>query len=210
MIFNRKTTTEILIGTLRETLSHERILHEDRLFRRHPPIRSQQIGIGFNVDVPSAERKALLLQGYIVWAYVVEAPPELYEKGQEDRWISVVYSSDQTLDGRLSVLEQAASRLVTPAEEAGENLDLKTFSPFDSEQEPLEGFQPQTLPIPDLSGDRQIFYSQLRASRKMLPRKRLAMPWFPIFAPPETTAGCRLISSTYWPWELKVLWRSLG
>ena len=208
MLFDRSTTARTLIGQMRHAVTEERRSNARRLFDRHEVRPPEWLDDSDPMYAAHRDSELLLRKGLLMWAHIVQANSDLFEKGKDDLPAAVVYGASSTFDGRIAYLEAVA----------GEIFELKNKDYRYDDEELTRFAQVVTNELESLMHTRvpkavtedPVIYTSLVIHRKFLPKRRLLLTWFPIFVLPGETPGSLLLSPKYWPWELVRLWKVLA
>jgi hypothetical protein len=142
--------------------------------------------------------------GRVVWGFLVQANNMLFDPA--NRLVlpaNVIYSPDQSFDGRVSVLEGIAHKL----------FELKGTSPRDKELRRFahaitdELLRTMRLPLPgSLCENREVYFTTCLVQPSHLPDGHLGASYFPLVICPEQTEAVMILPSEYWPDELCAAW----
>lgn len=154
-------------------------------------------------DTLSKDLPHLYSNGTVVWAYIIQANSELFEKTSGTCPAVVVYSTDPYFDGNLKELRAVAEQLYALKDQEGMEEDLQKFASVISDEMScmLNMLVPKSL-----TSGRAVYYTSIMVFRKHLPQKFLRHGWFPLLVSPRKTRSSMILPSKYWSDRMIDMW----
>jgi hypothetical protein len=153
------------------------------------------------LNIQSQER--LLREGRVVWATIVQANNNLFQRNNLETGASVIYSPDPWFDTHVQALALIAHRCFA----------LKGTDPADPESATFarmltnELIRAMGLKVAGVfTGGRKVFHSSMLMPRKHLPKGFLSGSYFPVWIDAKNPGPVVMVPAAYWPASLTMAW----
>ncbi len=146
------------------------------------------------------QQNALLREGRLVWASLVQADERLFRPGDHDHVSMVIYSPDAAaFDEHPDRLSALAHEVRTRNDTGHEDPELRTLATMLADD--VE-YAPRMRVPKSLAGDAEVYCTHIIIARRHLPDGTLRNGHFPLLIHPDVTPMTMMLPSRYWPQEL--------
>jgi hypothetical protein len=153
------------------------------------------------------ERNALIKNGQVHWARMVQANSLLFEPGDGDCPGEAIVSPHPWYDANPLDLENIAKSLYSVKETTPADPEMRAFADHLTD----ERTRMLRHPVPrSLTAGRPVTLTSIMFHRKHLPDGYLQNGLFPLVVAPDTTNAAMILPVRYWPQELISYWRNAG
>ena len=154
-------------------------------------------------NIKSQEK--LRREGMVVWATIVQANTNLFQRKNIEAGASVIYSPDPWFDRHRDALKAIAKQCFA----------LKGTDPADPESAAFarmltnEVTRAMGMKVPRVFTEgREVYHSSMLMPRKHLPHGLLRGAYFPVWIDPDKIGAVIMVPAAYWPPSLTTEWDS--